>query len=57
MKPLVFGAVLGVLWLLFGLPLAPIAAVLPVLVQPVTIAFAAGLAVRPLLPGMRRWAR
>lgn len=47
MKPIVFGAVLGVLWLLFGLPLTPVAAVLPLLVQPVVLAFAAGLLARP----------
>lgn len=57
MKPIVFGAVLGVLWLVFGLPSVPLAGVLPVLVQPVTMAFAAGLVVRPMLPGMRRWAQ
>lgn len=54
MKHLLLGAVLGLLWLLLGLPYAPVAAVLPVLVQPVALAFAAGLLARPLLPGMRR---
>lgn len=57
MKPLVYGAVLGLAWLLLGLPYAPVAVVLPVLVQPVTLAFAAGLLARPHLSGPRRWAR
>ncbi len=56
MKPLLFGAVLGVLWLLFGLPLAPVADVLAAVVQPVTVAFVVGLAARPHLPS-RRWSR
>jgi hypothetical protein len=54
MKPLVYGAVLGLLWLVVGVPLAPALAVLSVLAEPVTVAFAAGLLARPLLPGMRR---
>ena len=57
MKPILFGAVLGLLWLLFGLPLAPALAVLAAVVQPVTIAFVLGVAVRSYVPGMRRWAR
>lgn len=57
MKPILFGAVLGVLWLIFGLPFPALAAVLPVVVQPVTVAFTAGLVARPLLPRVRRWAR
>ncbi|MDX3570821.1 hypothetical protein [Streptomyces sp. ID05-47C] len=52
MKPLLYGAVLALLWLLFGLPLT----VLAPLVQPVTVAFAAGLLARPHLTG-RRWSR
>lgn len=56
-KPLVFGVVLGVLWLLFGLPLAPVSTVLPVVVQPLVVAFAAGLVARPYLPRVRGWAR
>lgn len=52
MKPLVFGAVLGLLWLWFGLPLAPVATLLPLLVQPVVLGFAAGLIARPYL---NRW--
>lgn len=56
MKPILFGAVLGVLWLLVGVPLAPLAVVLPLLVQPVVLGFAAGVAARPLLPRMRGWA-
>ena len=54
MKPLLLGAVLGLAWLLLGLPYALVAAVLPVLVQPVALAFAAGLLARPHLLGMRR---
>jgi hypothetical protein len=57
MRPILFGAVVGVAWLLLGLPYAPVAALLPVLAQPVILAFAAGLLARPLLPGTRRWAR
>lgn len=56
MKPLVFGAVLGVLWIVFGLPLPVLAAALPMLVQPVTIAFGLGLVARPLMPRVRGWA-
>jgi hypothetical protein len=52
-KPLLFGAALALLWLLFGSPLVTITAVLPVLVEPVILAFAAGLAVRPYLAGRR----
>lgn len=51
MKPLLYGAVLALVWLLFGSPLVTITAVLPVLVEPVTIAFAAGLLARPYLTG------
>jgi hypothetical protein len=61
MKPLVYGAVLGLAWLLLALPYAP---ALPVgtwrtvtVFQPVTLAFAAGLLARPHLSGPRRWAR
>jgi hypothetical protein len=54
MKALTYGAILGVLWLWFGLPLAPVAALLPALVQPVILAFAAGLLARPYL-ARRRW--
>ncbi|MDW8805609.1 hypothetical protein P1P68_12655 [Streptomyces scabiei] len=49
MKALLFGAVLALLWLAFGVPLAAVAATVSVLAQPVTIAFAAGLAARPYL--------
>ncbi|MDW8807739.1 hypothetical protein P1P68_23870 [Streptomyces scabiei] len=49
MKPILFGAVLALVWLLFGAPLVTITTVLPVLAEPVTIAFAAGLAARPYL--------
>lgn len=56
MKPLVYGAVLGLLWLLLGLPLAAPAAVLSALVQPVILAFAAGILARPHL-ARRGWLR
>lgn len=49
MKPLALGAALALVWLLFGSPLVTITTLLPVLVQPVTIAFAAGLVARPYL--------
>ncbi len=55
MKPLVYGAVLALLWLLFGLPLTVSSTVLAAVVQPVTIAFAAGLLARPYVA--RRWSR
>lgn len=53
MKPILFGAVLALVWLLLGSPLVTITAVLPVLVEPVTIAFLLGLATRPYLTGRR----
>lgn len=56
MSRLAFGAILGVAWLVAGVPLAPALDVLSVLAQPVTVAFVLGAAARPLLPGMRRWA-
>ncbi|MCX5522989.1 hypothetical protein OG342_08955 [Streptomyces bobili] len=52
MKALLSGAVLALLWLMFGLPLT----VLAPLVQPVTVAFTAGILARPYLAG-RRWSR
>lgn len=55
MKPLALGAVLALVWLLFGAPLVTITTLLPVLVQPVTIAFAAGLLARPYVRRSRRW--
>lgn len=57
MRPLLFGALLGILWAIFGLPAAPVTAVVPVVVQPVTVAFVLGLAARPYLPRLRGWAR
>ena len=54
MRALVFGALVGLLVVVFGVPLGPALAVLSVLAQPVALAFAAGLLARPLLPGMRR---
>lgn len=55
MKPIVFGAVLALVWLLFGAPLVTTTALLPALVQPVTVAFAAGLVARPYVRRPRRW--
>ncbi|MFF4823153.1 hypothetical protein ACFY20_08960 [Streptomyces sp. NPDC001312] len=57
MKPLILGATLAVLWLLFGLPTALPSGVLAFACQPVILAFAAGLAIRPHLPRVGRWAR
>ena len=53
MKAIVLGAVLALVWLLFGSPLVTITAVLPVLAKPVTIAFVLGLAARPYLTRRR----
>ncbi|MBE4799945.1 hypothetical protein [Streptomyces caniscabiei] len=49
MKALALGAVLALVWLLFGSPLVTITAVLPVLVEPVVLGFAAGVLARPHL--------
>lgn len=57
MKALALGAVLALVWLLFGSPLVTIATLLPALVQPVTVAFVLGLAAHPYLRRPRRWAR
>ncbi|MDX3708769.1 hypothetical protein PV733_07245 [Streptomyces europaeiscabiei] len=57
MKPLLFGAVLALVWLLFGSPLVTITAVLPVLAEPVTVAFVLGVLARPYLARSRRWTR
>lgn len=57
MKPIVCGAVLALLWLLFGLPLATVAGVVTALVEPVTIAFVLGVLARPYLARPRRWVR
>lgn len=54
MKHLLYGALVGLLWLVVGVPLAPVLAVLAAVAQPVTIAFTAGLLARPLTAGMRR---
>ncbi|WP_333736347.1 hypothetical protein [Streptomyces sp. IBSBF 2806] len=56
MKPIVLGGLLALLWLTIGLPLTMRGTVLAPLVQPVTVAFAAGLLARPHLAG-RRWTR
>lgn len=55
MRALVFGALLGVLLVLFGLPLAPVVTVLAAVVQPVTVAFVLGIAIRPYLNRTGRW--
>ncbi|MFF7260679.1 hypothetical protein ACFZCL_10395 [Streptomyces sp. NPDC008159] len=52
MKPLLFGAVLALLWLAVGLPLATPFGGVANLVQPVTIAFVLGVLARP---HMARW--
>jgi hypothetical protein len=57
MKPILWGAVLGLWWAVFGLPLLPLATVVPLLLKPVTLAFTAGLVARPHLPKVRRWSR
>lgn len=57
MRPLIVGAVLALLWLAFGLPLATVATAVSALAQPVTIAFAAGLVARPHLARSRGWTR
>ncbi|MEU5633509.1 hypothetical protein ACH47C_26815 [Streptomyces rishiriensis] len=57
MKQLLFGAVLALLWLTIGLPLAvPSTVITTVVAQPVTLAFFAGILARPHLTG-RRWSR
>lgn len=53
MKPILSGAVLGLLVVLFGLPLAVPSTVLAAVVQPVTAAFALGLLAGLHRP--RRW--
>ena len=56
MKPILYGAVLALLWLLLGLPLATLAGLVSAVGQPVILAFAAGLLARPHL-ARRRWSR
>ncbi|MFF4839253.1 hypothetical protein ACFY2G_04220 [Streptomyces collinus] len=56
-RPILFGALLGVLLVLFGLPLAPLSWVLPLLVQPLAVAFVLGALARPHLPKVGGWAR
>lgn len=56
MRPLLLGVVLGVLWLVFGFPLAAASTVLAPLLQPVILGFAAGLLARPHL-ARRGWMR
>lgn len=56
MKPLVLGAILGLLWLLVGLPLTVPSTAVAAVVQPVTVAFLLGVLARPHLP-RGRWSR
>jgi hypothetical protein len=57
MRWLLFGAILAVL-LLYPSALTVVAAVVAwLLAKPVLLAFAAGFALRPHLPRLRRWAR
>ncbi len=56
MRALIFGALLGILWLVFGLPLAAPSPLIAPLLQPVVLAFAAGLYARPHL-ARRGWFR
>lgn len=55
MKPLVYGAVLGLLWLVADVPLTPALVVLAAVLQPVTIAFVLGVAARSYGRRSRRW--
>lgn len=57
MKALTLGAVLALVWLLFGLPLAAPFGGVANLVQPVTVAFVLGVLARPYLARSRRWTR
>lgn len=56
MKPILLGAVLALLWLLCGLPHTTPVTVPSPLLQPVTVAFAAGLYAHPHLTRWR-WTR
>jgi hypothetical protein len=55
-KPILFGAALALLWLVFGLPHTMPVTVPGPLLQPSTLAFAAGLYTRPHLTRWR-WTR
>ena len=57
MRWLILGALLGLLLLFPSLLTLVAAAVAWVVSKPVIVAFALGLAARPHLPRMRRWAR
>ena len=54
MKPLALGAVLALVWVLFGSPVAPVTGLLSVLVEPVTVAFLLGLVALPYVRRSRR---
>lgn len=55
MRALVFGALLGLFLVVFGVPVVAVLDVLAAAVQPVTVAFALGLAARPYLHRPGRW--
>lgn len=55
MKPLLYGAVLGLLWLLLGLPLPLPSAALIQAESPVTIAFILGIAACSYVRRSGRW--
>lgn len=54
MKPILFGAVLALLWLALGLPHTMPVTLTGPLLQPVAVAFAASLYARPHLTGRRQ---
>jgi hypothetical protein len=57
MRWLLFGALLGLLLLYPSLLAVVVTVAAAVLSKPLLVAFAAGLAARPYLPRIRRWAR
>ena len=57
MRWLILGALLGLLLLYPSLLALVVTVAAAVLSKPLLVAFAAGLAVRPYLPRLRRWAR
>lgn len=56
MKPILWGAALGLLWVLLGAPVTVPSGAIALVCQPVILAFAAGIAARPYLPRWR-WSR
>ncbi|UXY32919.1 hypothetical protein [Streptomyces sp. HUAS TT20] len=57
MRWLILGALLGLLLLYPSLLAAVLTIAVALLSKPLVVAFAAGLAARPYLPRIRRWAR